>query len=384
MSIDSILKKEGIYIVRQLNTLEVNRIAKNISSKINKYFSEYLLNYDDLFSLFSRINMYLAKMPSDSAVAKYLYINNSIYFNENVDLSVSENSIFAIHECIHFIQTQLNKNGKLARLGLYSMGNSGIAINEAAVQIMASTAQELNIDNVKYYDIYINTMSPDCYPLQCALLNEMLYFTGTYPLYQSTLNSNDVFKNTFISYSNKKTYNKIELNFDKLLKLEDDLYYFSVESANASSQRDFKLLDRLINNRKNAIRKVFLDTQNLIIQSCFTSAFNNISSLDDVKDFQNKLYNFKNVLCYTDDYTFYNDFYCNTMFALESVREFLETNGNMAEYRNTNTSLAIVDNSSKLFKLFKKIIQKIGKLFYINKKNTSIEPSVTFGDSSLK
>ena len=384
MSIDSILKKEGIHIVRQLNTLEVNRIAKNISDKINKYFSEYLLNYDDLFSSLSRINMYLAQMPSDSSIAKYLYINNSIYFKEDVDLLAPENSIFAIHECIHFIQTQLNKNGKLVRLGLYSPGISGIAINEAAVQLMASTAQELDINSVKYYDIYINTISPDCYPLQCALLSEMLYFTGKYPLYFSTLNSNDEFKNTFISYSDKQSYNKIELNFDRLLKLEDDLYYFSVEFKNASSQRDFKLLTRLIDNRKKAIKKLFLDTQNLIIQSCFTNAFNNISTLEDVKEFQNKLYNFKDVLCYTDDYTSYNDFYCNTMIALEAVKNVLESGGSITEYRNANKSIATVDNSSKLIKLFKKIIQKIRKLFYTNKKNTVVEPSVTFGDSSLK
>lgn len=369
MSVDSILKKEGISVVRELDTLEVNRISKNIVDKISSSFSEHLLTYDDLFSSVSRINMYLAKMPEGSAVAKYLYKNNSIYFNEDIDLSVAENSIFALHECLHFLQTQVNERGKLTRLGLYELGNSGVAINEAAVQLMASTAQGIDFDNVKYYDIYLNTISPDCYPLQCALLTEMVYFTGTYPLYQSTLNSNDIFKNTFISYSDKKTYSKIELNLDKLLKLEDDLYYFSVELSNASSSRDIKLLNRLIDNRKNAIRKVFFSTQNLIIQNCFTNQFNAITTLEDVKEFQNKLYNFKNVLCYTDDYNFYNEFYCNTMIALESVREFLENNGNMVEYRNTNKSLTVVDNSTGIFNLLKRFFQKIGKLFSINKRN---------------
>lgn len=373
MSVDSILKKEGISIVRKLDILEVNRIAKNVSDKICKYFSQYLLNYDDLFSSIARINMYLAKMPLDSSAAKYLYIDNSIYFNDNIDLSVSENSIFILHECIHFIQTELNKRGKLARLGLYELKNYGVAINEAAVQLMASTAQGLDLDNVKYYDIYINTISPDCYPLQCALLAEMIYFTGDYPLYHSTLNSNDVFKNTFISYSDKKTYDKIEASFDKLLKLEDDLYYFSVELENAASERDIKQLNRLILNRKDAIRKLFLNTQNLIIQTCFTKEFNNISNLDDIKDFQDKLYNFKNVLCYTEDYNFYNDFYRNTMISLDSIRDYIEANGNMTEYRNTNKNLLVVDNSSKVVNIFKTIIQKIRKLFRINKANIENE-----------
>ena len=133
--------------------------------------------------------------------------------------------------------------------------------------------------------------------------------------------------------------------------------------------KDVKLLNRLILNRKNAIRKVFFDTQNLIIQSCFTNEFNSICNLNDIKNFQDKLYNFKNVLCYTDDYNFYNEFYCNTMLALESVRNYIELNGNMINYRNSNTSLAIIDNSNNFVKVFKTIIQKIRKLFYINKTN---------------
>ena len=58
------------------------------------------------------------------------------------------------------------------------------------------------------------------------------------------------------------------------------------------------------------------------------------------------------------------------MIALESVREFLENNGNMVEYRSTNKSLTVVDNSSGIFNLLKRIFQKIGKLFSINKRDT--------------
>ena len=122
-------------------------------------------------------------------------------------------------------------------------------------------------------------------------------------------------------------------------------------------------------NVSKNIRKVFLDTQNLIIQSCFTYLFNSISSLEDVKEFKNKLYNFKNVLGYTDDYNFYNEFYYNSMIALDSIRELLKVNGDIVEYRNENKSLAIVKNSNGIASLFAKIIQKIGKLFSINKRS---------------
>ena len=53
-------------------------------------------------------------------------------------------------------------------------------------------------DSVKYYDMEFKTDSPNYYPIECDLVKQMTYFTGTYPLYHSTLYSNDIFKNTFI------------------------------------------------------------------------------------------------------------------------------------------------------------------------------------------
>lgn len=369
MSIDSILKKEGISIVRKLDMLEVNRIAKNITNKISKYFSEYLLDYDDLFASISRIDMFLAKMTGDSATAKYLYMNNSIYFNENVDLTVSENSIFALHECIHFLQTQKDKNGNLTRLGLYKVGHSGTAINEAAVQLMASIAQEENFDNVKYYDIYINTISPNCYPLQCALLTEMVYFTGTYPLYHSTLNSNEVFKNTFVLKSDKKTYDKIIKNFDKLLSFENNLNYYSSELQYADKISSIKLLNKLINETKNDIKSLFFKTQNLIMNKCFKSEFNNIRNLEDIKSFNAKLYNYKNIIGSSDEYTYYNEFYCNMMNVIEEKKQYIEKYGEINLFESVNTGLMLVDNTKNALTFITTFARKIKKLFGFNISN---------------
>ena len=41
MSINSTLKKEGIKVIGQLNTLEINKIASSISEKISKAFEKY-------------------------------------------------------------------------------------------------------------------------------------------------------------------------------------------------------------------------------------------------------------------------------------------------------------------------------------------------------
>ena len=219
----NVLKKAGIEIVSKLSILEVNQIAKNISDKICTSFPEYNINKSDLFSALSRIDMYFAKFKDNSA-AKYCYKTETIYFKEDIDFTNLETP--AIHECLHFIQTVKNKNGRLLRLGLYDLTKlfpSGLALNEAAVQLMASEATNSEITDVKYYGMNIKTISPNYYPIQCALVKQMTYFTGTYPLYHSTLYGNDIFKNTFIMKSNEKTYNKIIKNLDLISEYEDSL-----------------------------------------------------------------------------------------------------------------------------------------------------------------
>ena len=102
MSIKSDLKKEGIEVINQLDTLTVNSLAKNISKKLCNTFPNYGLNENELFIKLSRLNMFIAKMPEGMAEANYFYKNSSIYFNEHIPMEDIEE--FAIHECIHFIQ----------------------------------------------------------------------------------------------------------------------------------------------------------------------------------------------------------------------------------------------------------------------------------------
>ena len=74
MSIHSKLKKEGIQVIKQLDTLKVNTIAINVANKLCLAFPEHNLNKSELFESISRLNMYIAKMPKDSSGAKYLYL----------------------------------------------------------------------------------------------------------------------------------------------------------------------------------------------------------------------------------------------------------------------------------------------------------------------
>ncbi len=371
MSTNSRLKKEGIEIVEQLDTLKVNTIAISIASKLCLAFPEHNLNKSELFTSLSRINMYIAKMPEDSAGAKYFYKNNSIYFNKEYDLD--EMAKLAMHECIHYIQEFRDANNNLVKMGLYNCTfNSGLGINEAAVQLMASEANMCPSTSETYYNVSLNTISPNYYPLECALVNQMAYFTGTYPLFHSTLNSNDVFKNTFILKSNKRAYNTIVKNIDLLLAYENDLNYFASELQYANKVSEIKLLNKLIASKKDSITSIFFKTQNLIIESCFISEFNNIRNLEDVKEYKNKLYNFKNIMGSNENYTFYNEFYRKIMESLEKKKEQIEQFGEINLFETSENSLVLVDNTKLALSFVSTFFVKVKKLFGFNKSRDTI------------
>jgi len=361
----STLRKEGITIIQKLDTLKVNTIANNIAGKLCLAFSEHNLNKSELFECISRLNMYVAKMPKDSSGAKYFYKDNSIYFNETLD--INEISTIAVHECIHCIQYIRDHNNNLIRMGLYNVStNKGLSINEAAVQLMASEANKSQITNETYYGISINTISPNYYPLECALINELAYFTGTYPLFHSTIYSNDVFQNTFITKSDVKTYSLIMKNFDKILSLENTLNYYASELQYTEKLNSVKILNELITDTKEDIKTLFFKTQNLIMNKCFKNEFNNIRNLEDIKAFTSRLYNYKDVIGTAEGYTFYNDFYRNMMNAIEEKKSYIEKYGEINLFENVNTSLMLVDETKNTLSLINNIIQKIKKLFKLN------------------
>ena len=362
MSIQSTLKKEGIHVLGKLNTLEINKIASNISEKICKAFPEHNLNQKELFISIARLNMYVSDMPNDMAMAKYFYKNNSIYFNK--DINFSNLHTLALHECLHFLQELKDKNGKLLKFGLHDLRkNSGLGINEASVQLMASFANKEKIDSVKYYNMEFSTESPDFYPLQTALLKQIIYFTGSYPLFHSTLFSNDIFKNTFIQRANTKSYLQIEDNFDLILHYETKLSEATIQLSNFSDEQlsfsSIKKLNEKISALKNIIMEKTLETQNIIMTSCFNTQFEHIKTFEDIKTFQKDLYNFKNVLITCENYNFYNQYYIDMINKLEEKKQFFEKYGELSSYNNLETSLTIFEKNTYNLKFFKTLFTKL-------------------------
>lgn len=231
---------------------------------------------------------------------------------------------------------------------------------------MASEANMANVVEEKYFDILLRTNSPDYYPLECALVNELVYFTGTYPLYHSVLYNSDVFKNTFSAKFSKKMYERISRQLDKLLHLENDLYCYIKELEYTEKINDIKQLNSIIAEQKSSITKLFFSIQNYIIRNCFTYEFNSIRDAEDLYNFKNKLYNFKNVMGTSNNYTFYNNFYCDLMNAIEKKQAEVEKFGEISLFKTECTSLAIIDNTKSAFSFIHTFVRKIKKLFKLN------------------
>ena len=361
MSINSTLKKENIINIEPLSRLEINKIATSVSNKICSTFPEQKISKSNLFISIARINMYKADMPYETSSAKFFYKNNSIYFKKNIDFENIDT--LSVHECIHFIQTNTDANGKLIKMGLYhpnSFLESGLAVNEAAVQTLASLCSKSQSTDVKYYEMDFNTISPEYYPLECALLNLVTFFTGYYPLIHSTLFSDDVFKNAFIAKSNVQTYYSFENNMDLILNAENELATLSYLVQNTDENK-IKVIKKL-NLKMDKVRKKIVDltnaTQNLVIKNCFMNELNYVYTLEDVKNIQEKLYDLKSVLIQNESAVFYNTFYCEMMSKLDEKRSQINAKI-INDVATLNKELIAIENKPLSFKKIETIIIKL-------------------------
>lgn len=353
MSIESDLRKDGIEVIKKLDTLKINSIARTVSISLCETFPNYNLNQNDLFIKLSRLNMYIAKMPEGMSEANYFYKNSSIYFNEHIDVDDLEE--FAIHECIHYLQEVKDKRNYLIRMGLCDYTEFkiyGLGLNEASVQLMSSKVLGIPKEYVKYYNISFETISPTYYPLECCLVSQLCYLYGEDLIFESTINSNNNFKNKIVDKIGYKSFIKIQNLIDKILYFEEEIINVNnkiLQIDNRNKKVD-NMIDK-ISNLKNEITSTFITTQNLIFTSYFDNEFNNIINLEDVENYRRKLYNFKNYIGSTEGYTFFNDYYVNKMVDLESKYNELE-NG-------TKPSLYLIKKQESKFLLFLKYIKKL-------------------------
>lgn len=356
MSIESDLKKDGITVIEPLDITTVNVIAKNVSKKIVAAFSNLGFDFDTLYERFSKLPMYIADMPEGMSEASYFYKNSAIYFRDGMGLADLEK--FAVHELIHNFQEQKNEKGDLTRLGLCTFKGSkptGMALNEAAVQLLASNILENTFETATYYDITFSTVSPNCYPLLCNLIYQMAYVTGEEVLFESTFNSNDHFKNKFTALCGENVYNQISNYFDKILETEEKIIKISNKiQKNELSTAKVDSLYKKSDELKKQLKSAYFSTQELIINSYFTNSLKTLITSDDVDIFRKKLYSFQDIIGTTTNYFFFNNYYIQVMEKLDSRYDSL------SDYLDDDNTYLIPKKENK----FTKIINYIKKLIW--------------------
>lgn len=351
MNIDTELKKDGISVIEPLDEASVNTIAKNVSKKIANAFPNFGFSFDSLYYDFSGLSMYIADIPEGLAEASYFYKNSSVYFRDGMGLSDMEK--FAVHELIHHLQEIKDEKGKLVRLGLCTFKGSkpfGMALNEAAVQTIAANVLGSTFENVTYYDINFSTISPNCYPIICNLIAQMAYVTGEEVLFDSTLNSNDHFKNKFSAICGTETYKKVSIAFDAILKLEENLSKLNskIQFEDLSTDKTTSLYTKM-NNLKIQIRKIYFECQELIVKSFFDSIFKSLINSEEIDGFRKRLYSFQELIGTADNYYFFNNYYIEMMEKLDKKFD------NITDSSISSNTYLVARKESKLLKLFRYI-----------------------------
>ena len=325
MSIETDLRKDGISVIEPLDNSSVISIAKSVSEKLYLTFPNLGFSYEQLLERFSNVPMYIATIPNGMSEASYLYKNSSIYFRDGMGLSDLEK--FSVHELIHNLQERKDSRGNLIRLGLCEFSGSkpfGMALNEAAVQIMASNALNCTFENVEYYDLSFSTISQSVYPLICNLVTQMSYVTGDNLLFDSTVNSNNNFKNKFIAFCGEKTYNTVVNNLDKILHVEEDIIKLNnvLETQDLPITKSNKISSK-ISSLKTEIKTLYLNTQELIITSYFNTMYSTILTTVDIENFRKNLYSYQELIGTSQNYHFFNNFYIGMMEKLDTKYEVI-------------------------------------------------------------
>ena len=319
MSIEADLKKDGISIIRPLDQSSVISLVQNISKKLYLAFPNFG-NYEFFFENLSKVSMYIADIPNGMSEASYYYKNDSIYFKDGIGFSDLEK--YSMHEFIHHVQARKDKKDNPIRLGLCEFKGSkitGMALNEAAVQIMSANALDYTFETVEYYGITFSTISPTAYPLLCNIVTQMAYVTGEDILFDSTFNSNDHFKNKFIALCGSKTFNAISKNLDDILYAEETIIKLNniLENKDLHEAKSYKLSQK-IEQLKSNIQQLYFKSQELIITSYFNTLYLSLFTTVDIENFRKNLYSFQELIGNSSNYYFFNDFYINMMEKLDN------------------------------------------------------------------
>ena len=263
-------------------------------------------------------------------------------------MGITDIKKYAVHEVIHHLQ-EVKDDETLIRMGLCTYGakTNGMALNEAAVQIISSYVLSTTPEQVKYYGINLTTISPDFYPLQCNLMSQMCYLIGENIMYDSTFFSNDTFKNQLIKYIGKKNYTTIELGFEEMLDCEEQLVIIANKLSDPScDEKDSKKYANLVKTYKDRIKRTFFHVQNSIFVPYFETKYTQLQTDNDIQTFKRNLSVYKELIGTSDDYNAFNDYYMSILRKID------------LEYENIVKTSLVTHKENRFINLIKKLLHR--------------------------
>lgn len=350
MNLNKLSKTEGLSDFQRFSEFQVNKLSTTVAKSLAVLLKDYNLSEEQLFLVLQNLNMFSANFADQNISAKYHYKSNTIFIDKNLDLCYPDSVV--IHECIHFLQSEIDKN-KVIKMGLYdlkSYNNKGLALNEAAVQILASQISKVKPSSLTYFGIKFITPSPEYYPIETAILRQMSYFTGTYPLFYSTIYSTNLFKDVFSNITSKKLYDELSNNMNKLMRLQEKFLKAEQEEFDKKDKESIK------DAFKRDIQKLVSNIQKSIFTNAFKKQFQNIKNKQDIQNFRTSLYNFNNYLIEIDNDNSFEQFRDSFTSDLISLEIELEQKGYISNY-DINKSLSPINNYS--FNFFKTLYHKL-------------------------
>lgn len=277
MNIQRKLSKLGIEILEEVEKKDVNYLAHYIASTMTKTFPVLQEQYNEILAKILNCKMYYAKTGSNIADVNYVYDDDSIYIDENINIFEPNEQLF--REVIHYIQAIRNNKGKVRKMGVCKFSEfsiRGLGLNEGIVQYMASSMIRSEKQYINQYGIYLFTISPEQYPLITSLVEQIIYLLGESIVVKATVCNENKFDDDFFNSFEEKG-NLIIKNIDKILELKNEIH------------SDTK--NRGIETIKTDIINLYLQTQEIIVKKYYTSIIPRITKIEELDFYIEKFLN---------------------------------------------------------------------------------------------
>ena len=283
MDIAKKLQKLGIEDIRKLDNESIRIIACNVTDALTKAFPTIYDEYNNILIKLLNCNMYVAKVTKPISKVNYIYEDNSIYFDEEMNLSKINEQM--IHECIHYLQDNRNiKKSKHSKIGLCNFEEFslyGLGINEAAVQYMSARSMKNSSEIVEKYGVRLKTISPNYYPFITNLIEQIVYLIGDEILVKGTLNGNDEFEDELLNTFEANT-KKIINRFDEIIEINNTL--------NAEQDEEkIKILQQ-------GLTHIYVETQNMIFSTYFNKICPKLNTIQEIDFYTDKAMYYRNVM----------------------------------------------------------------------------------------